>query len=311
MKLAFLFPGQGAQYVGMGQDLVEGYRVARETFAEADRALGWDLSGLCFHGPEARLQETEYTQPAILAHSVACWRVVAEYGLRADYLAGLSLGEYTALVTAGSLDFATALQLVQRRGRYMQEAVPLGQGSMAAVMGLDRDDVEQICAMAQGLVAPANYNCPGQIVISGETQAVQEAGRLALARGAQRVVPLAVSAPFHSVLMQPAADRLAGDLAQVEMSPWQVPVIANVNAQPYQTVADLVPGLVAQVVSPVRWEDSMRLLLAEGVQVFVELGPGRTLAGFLRKLNRDVQVFSVSDLKTLQKLLDFVSEGLL
>ncbi len=311
-KLAFLFPGQGAQYVGMGADLARAYREARETFDEADEVLGFSLSRLCFEGPAERLQETPITQPAILTASVACLRILERYGWRADVVAGLSLGEYTALVAAGALRFRDAVALVHKRGRFMEEAVPAGQGAMAAVIGLDREAVAEACrrgAAASGLVVEAvNFNCPGQVVIAGHAAAVERAGDEARALGARKVVPLAVSGPFHSSLMASARERLAAELERVPMADAAVPVVANVSGTCVRTAAEIRRALVEQVARPVLWEDGVRRMIADGVDHFVEVGPGTVLTGFLRKIDREVRVQNVQDLPSLERLLDLKGE---
>lgn len=305
-KTAFLFPGQGAQYAGMGRELAEAHPVARQAFEEADDALGLPLSRLCFEGPEEELALTENTQPALLAASVATLRVLQRSGFSCDIAAGLSLGEYTALVAAGALDYADALRLVRRRGRYMQEAVPPGQGAMAALLGLERSVVQQICETARsaGWVEPANYNCPGQVVVAGETAAVERAVELAREAGARRSVRLPVSAPFHCRLMEPAARRLDRDLAEVEFRPPRFPVVANVSARPVLGAEDIRPALKAQVSSPVLFEDSLRFLLEQGVTRFIEVGPGSALTGFVRKVSREVETARMDDPGTLGRLLE-------
>jgi [acyl-carrier-protein] S-malonyltransferase len=295
--IAFVFPGQGAQKVGMGQSLAASSSICRETFAEADEALGESLSALCFEGPADRLMLTENTQPAILAMSTAVARLAVSRGVRAQFAAGHSLGEYSAHVAAGTLSFADALRTVRRRGRYMQEAVPVGEGAMAAILGLDAGAVAQACADAADgqVVSPANLNAPGQIVIAGHTAAVARAGDRAKALGAKRVIPLAVSAPFHCALMTPAEDRLAPELRALASQDPAFPVVANVDAQPKLTAAASIDALVRQVSSPVRWEDVVRRLIADGATTFVELGPGAVLAGLIKKIDRSVTVFSVED----------------
>jgi [acyl-carrier-protein] S-malonyltransferase len=287
--IAFIFPGQGSQKVGMGKAMAEAYPVARETMAEADAALGQGLSGLCFNGPEDQLVLTQNTQPAILAVSVACYRVLVEQGFTPSFVAGHSLGEYSAHVAAGTLSFADALRTVRRRGRYMQEAVPVGQGAMAAILGLDAAKVAQACeAAAQGdVVSPANMNAPGQVVIAGSKAAVGRAIEQAKALGARRAIPLPVSAPFHCALMTPAQDRLAPDLRALTVSDPRVPVVANVDGEPRRDAAASIDALVRQVSSPVRWEDVMRRLASEGVHKYVEVGPGTVLTGLGRKILRD------------------------
>jgi [acyl-carrier-protein] S-malonyltransferase len=295
--IAFVFPGQGAQKVGMGRSLAASSSLCRETFAEADEALGESLSTLCFDGPADRLMLTENTQPAILAMSTAVARLAASRGIRAQFAAGHSLGEYSAHVAAGTLSFADALRTVRRRGRYMQEAVPVGDGAMAAILGLDADGVARACAeVADGqIVTPANLNAPGQIVIAGHAQAVLRASERAKALGAKRAIPLAVSAPFHCQLMKPAEDRLAPELRALASKDPAFPIVANVDAQPKRTAADSIEALVRQVSCPVRWEEVVRRLIAEGARTFVELGPGSVLAGLIKKIDRTVTVFSVED----------------
>ena len=308
--IAFVFPGQGAQKVGMGKALADEFPVCRETFAEADAALDEPLSQLCFEGPADRLLLTENTQPSILAVSVAAARLAASLGIRASFAAGHSLGEYSAHVAAGTLSFADALRTVRQRGQFMQEAVPVGAGAMAAILGLDEAGVAAACEAARAelagrVVAPANLNAPGQIVIAGHADAVTRAGELAKAGGARRVMALAVSAPFHCPLMKPAEDRLEPLLRRLDARDPGVPVIANVDAEPKRNAAAAIDALVQQVSSPVRWEAVVQRLIHEGVRTFVELGPGNVLGGLIKKIDRSATVVSVQapgDLPALESV---------
>ena len=295
--IAFVFPGQGSQSVGMGRALADAFAVCRETFAEADDALGTPLSRLIFEGPDADLRLTENTQPAILTVSVAAGRLLAACGFEPAFVAGHSLGEYSAHVCAGTLAFADAVQVVRRRGRYMQEAVPVGEGAMAAVMGLDAAAVAAVCeeAACGEVVSPANLNMPGQVVIAGASAAVARAAERAKARGAKRVVPLPVSAPFHCALMKPAEDRLAPELRALAAHDPRVPVVANVDAEPKRDAASAIEALVRQVSSPVRWDDVVRRLASEGVRKYVEVGPGTVLTGLGRKIQRDAAFANLED----------------
>jgi [acyl-carrier-protein] S-malonyltransferase len=293
--IAFLFPGQGSQAVGMGKALAEAFPEARAVFAEADAALGEPLSELIFNGPAEALTLTENTQPALLTVSTAASRVLASRGWLPDRVAGHSLGEYSAHVAAGTMAFADAVRIVRHRGRYMQEAVPVGSGAMAAILGLDVAAVEQACAEAAngGVVSPANLNAPGQVVIAGSTTAVARAIERAKALGARRAIPLQVSAPFHCALMKPAEDRLAPELRALAASNPRVPIIANVDAAPRTEAAAAVDALIRQIASPVRWEAVMRRLLADGVSTFVEVGPGTVLSGLGRKIARDATFVNI------------------
>jgi [acyl-carrier-protein] S-malonyltransferase len=287
--IAFLFPGQGSQKVGMGKALADAYPVCRDTFEEADAALGEPLSRVIFEGPEDQLVLTENAQPAILAVSIAAYRLIASRGLRPDFVAGHSLGEYSANVAAGTFSFADALRIVRRRGRYMQEAVPVGEGAMAAILGLDADAVAKACAEgSEGeVVSPANLNGAGQVVIAGARDAVKRAGERAKALGAKRVIPLTVSAPFHCALMKPAEERLAPDLRGLATTTPSVPIVANVDAAIKRDPASAIDALVRQVSSPVRWEALVARLASEGVTTYVEVGPGTVLTGLVRKIQRD------------------------
>jgi [acyl-carrier-protein] S-malonyltransferase len=291
--LALAFPGQGSQKVGMGRALCDSFAVARETFGRADEALGFPLSRLCFLGPESDLFRTENQQPAILTVSIAMLRVAEqERGLAGDIAVGHSLGEYSALVAAGALSFEDAVRLVRARGRFMQEAVPEGRGAMAAVLGMDRDALFAICteAAASQVCAPANFNGGGQIVIAGDREAVERAGVLLRQRGAKRVVPLPVSAPFHCALMEPAAVRLRQALAKVSFGPMRFPVVGNVLAAPYSDAAVVRDLLVSQVTSAVRFEECVRRLVALGARRLVEVGPGRVLSGLVKRIAREIAV---------------------
>ena len=303
--IAFLFPGQGSQVVGMGKELADIYPVARQTFEEADDALGYKLSQICFEGPEEKLKLTEITQPAILTASVAAWRVLNEKGLKPDYVAGHSLGEYSAHVAAGTLTFADALRTVRNRGRYMQQAVPVGVGAMAAVLGMLPEKVVEIANdAAQGEVCQAaNLNSPEQIVLSGNTGAIERAIPLATERGAKKAVRLPVSAPFHCALMQPAQDRLAADLRALNFQKSSCPVVCNVDAAVVDSPEAARDALVRQVTGAVRWEPSIRLLINRGVGLFIEVGPGKVLWGLMRQIDRSKTAATVGDEASLQKTL--------
>lgn len=310
-KLAFLFPGQGSQYPGMGRELAELYPIARSVFTEADKALGFSVSDLCFTGTEETLKLTANTQPAILSMSVAAYRVLAEKGVRPDFVAGHSLGEFSALVAAGGLEFVDAVRLVRRRGEYMQSAVPEGIGAMAAILGLAPAQVAELCRKAADgqVVAPANLNSPEQTVISGDAAAVKRAVELASASGAKRAVMLAVSAPFHSVLMLPAAKRLEADLRAAKFHPLRVPLVTNADAEITADGDESRESLIRQVTLPVRWEESVRELIEQGVNTFVEVGPGRVLTGLLRQIDRSVHVFNVEDEKSLHSTLERLAQA--
>lgn len=303
-KVAFIFPGQGSQHVGMGKTLFDNFKAAKETFEEADDALDLKIGSLCFTGPEADLKLTSNTQPAILTTSIAALRVLSsETALKPLLLAGHSLGEYTALVAAEVLSFRDAVRLVRARGKYMEEAVPVGTGAMAAILGMERDKVEQLCkeASKNEIVVPANFNCPGQIVISGHTGAVSRAVELAKEWGS-KAVPLPVSAPSHSPLMEPAGEKLLKELEKININDIKCPVISNSDADFYPSRDKVLGLLVKQLSRPVRWEDSVAKALSSGADTFIEVGPGKVLCGLLKRINREIKSFNVEDVDSLKAL---------
>jgi [acyl-carrier-protein] S-malonyltransferase len=308
-KVAFVFPGQASQYPGMGKELAEKYSVARAVFDEADQALGFSISKICFEGTEEELKQTANTQPAILTCSVAVFRVAAEKGLLPDFVAGHSLGEYSALVAAGSLKFADAVRLVRKRGTYMQEALPAGVGAMAAILGISPAVVADACKRAaeHEVCSAANLNSPDQTVISGNAGAVKRAVEIASQLGAKRAVMLPVSAPFHSALMIPAQEKLEKDLAATEFADLRWPLVTNVDADTETKGSEARDALVRQVSMPVRWEESVRVLIDEGVNTFVEIGPGRVLSGLLRQIERSVATLNIEDEKSLAMTLDKIA----
>ena len=305
MKIAFIFPGQGSQYVGMAKEFIENFKESKEVFDLASGLLGYDLAQLCMHGPAEKLNMTENTQPAILAASIAMLRPLERRGLAAGAAAGHSLGEYTAVTAAGGFELKDALALVQKRGKYMQEAVPEGVGLMAAILGMDRAAVEKTCleASKNGIVAPANYNSPGQIVIAGEKNAVEKAMELAKAAGAKRVVPLAVSVPSHCSLMKQAGDRLAKELDTVTIRDLRIPIVNNADAKFIRTSAELRPSLIRQISSSLYWEDSINRMTAEGYDTFVEIGPGKVLSGLVKRIAKGAKVLNVEDQKSMGETL--------
>lgn len=310
-KVAFVFPGQGSQAVGMGKEMYDRFECVRNVFAAADDALGFSITEMCFAGPEEELRKTYNTQPAILTASVAFYEVLKAEGLKPGIVAGHSLGEYSALVAAGALRFTDAVRLVQSRGRFMQEAVPLGEGSMAAVLGMDRDKVVEVCAQAQaemGTVQAVNFNCPGQIVIAGRVAAVEKAVDMLKQVGAKKVVMLPVSAPFHCDLMQPAAQRLAAELDKITVSDAEIPVVANFTGKAVTSGAEIKQLLISQAAGPVLWEDCVAEIINFGATNFVEVGPGKVLSGFTKKINKEINGFNVEDLVSLQKTLDYFKE---
>ncbi len=305
-RLLCVFPGQGSQFVGMGKDLCQADADVRALYEEANDALGYDLQQLCFEGPEETLRLTQHTQPAILVHSVAAWTLLAKRGVRPAMLAGHSLGEYSALVAAGVLAFADAVRLVHQRGRFMQEAVPPGEGTMAALMGIAREDVEALCAefAGDGVLQPANYNAPDQIVIAGETARVHAAVEAAKERRTGRTVVLNVSAPFHCRMLQSAATRLAEELAEVTFHAFAMPVIANVTATPHPSPSEVRDLLITQVASPVRWAESMQYAVAQGCDTLIEVGPGKVLASLMRRITRQVKARTVDEVLQDEALRD-------
>ncbi len=305
-KIAFIFPGQGAQYIGMGKQIALKYKSSSDIYDEASEALGQDMRKMIFDGDEETLKITENTQPAIVTTSVACLQPLLENGIQADYTAGLSLGEYTAHVASGTIGLKTVLSLVRKRGRYIQEAVPLGKGAMAAIIGLSPGAVEECCQKASefGVVEPANYNCPGQISISGEISAVEKAMTICTEKGAKRAVLLAVSAPFHCSLLKHAGELLDAELEGLEFSDFKVPLLANVNARVVESTSKIRETLVRQVSNPVLWEASMRYMLDNGVDTFIEIGPGKVLSGFMKKCSKEAMSFNVEDEESLERTLE-------
>lgn len=311
--ISFIFPGQGSQVVGMCKDVYDASPIAKKTFQEADEALGFAISKMCFEGPEDDLRLTYNTQPAILTVSTALARILAAEGIKPEITAGHSLGEYSALVAAGSMDFADAVRTVRKRGQFMQEAVPVGKGAMAAVMGLDDAKIVEICQQVEqdgGIVQAVNFNCPGQVVIAGEAAAVDKANALMKAAGAKRAVLLPVSAPFHSSLMQPAAVRLQEVLDSINMNDAQIPVVANVNAQKVTNAQEIKKLLVEQAAAPVRWVECVQTMQQSGAKLFVEVGPGKVLSGLSKKIAGDIPVINVENIASLEKALDYFKGGI-
>jgi [acyl-carrier-protein] S-malonyltransferase len=310
-KIAFLFPGQASQYPGMGRDLAEHYPESRAVFDEADAALGFSISKICFEGSEEALKQTENTQPAILTVSFAAYRALEKRGIVPDFAAGHSLGEYSAVVSAGGLNFSEAVKIVRGRGRYMQEAVPAGEGAMAAILGLPPAEVADICKKAAGneVVSPANLNSPEQTVISGGAAAVKRAVEIASQSGAKRAVMLPVSAPFHCEMMAPAQKRLEPDLRSAKFNALKFPVITNVDAEAITTGDEARDALIRQVTQPVRWLDSIHEMLEAGVMLFVEVGPGKVVTGLLRQIDRSIRACNVEDVASLEAALEKIAQA--
>lgn len=311
-KIACIFPGQGAQYPGMGKEIAENYDQAMAVFEKASRRLGVDMKNLCFEGSEEDLKKTENTQPSILTTCVAIFEVLKSKGVYPEMAAGLSLGEYAALIAAEAISFEDAVELVKKRGQYMQEAVPAGEGTMAAVMGMEKEILLECLEEARkfGVVEAANYNCPGQIVIAGHTHAVEEACALLKNKGAKRAKLLPVSAPFHSSLLKPAGEKLAIDLEKVELSDLKLPVVSNVHGRVIENREEIKKCLIEQVSTSVLWEESIRYMIDLGVDTFIEVGPGKSLSGFVKKISADVAIFNVEDIASLEKTVESIKERL-
>jgi [acyl-carrier-protein] S-malonyltransferase len=309
-KTAFIFPGQGAQYIGMGKELYQNIGVCKSIFDIADKELNFELSKLCFEGTESELNITENTQPAILTTSIAALMALREHGIKCDVTAGLSLGEYSALVCSGSMDFRDAVKLVKKRGRFMQEAVPVGIGTMAAILGLDANSVCEACSEARtsGIVEIANLNCPGQIVIAGEIAAVERALEIAKEKGAKRVMLLSVSAPFHTSMLRPAAEKLEMELRNVNIKAFTIPLMTNVNGDYVKSKEDIKDNLKVQVMSSVLWEAIIRNMIKDGVDTFVEIGPGKVLSGFVKKIDRKLTIINVEDMASLNKAVELLKK---
>ena len=305
-KVAFIFSGQGAQYVGMGKELYDNFESSRKVFEEADDALSFNISKLCFNGPKENLDKTKNTQPAILTTSIAALRVLEDEGVKPDVVAGLSLGEYSALVCSGALDFSTAVKLVKKRGQFMQEVVPEGKGSMSAIMGLTEESVKEVCRRASiaGIVQPANYNYPGQIVIGGETKAVDLACVMARETGAKKTIKLPVSAPFHTSMLLPAAEKLSRELKKIKIKDIKIPIITNVIADYIENKELIKEFLRKQVMYPTLWTNCLYKMIEDDVDTFIEVGPGRVLSGFVKRIDGNVKISNVEDIESLERTLN-------
>lgn len=301
-KMAFIYPGQGSQYVGMGKELYENFDIVKNTYEEASQALGFDVAKMSFESED--INKTEYTQPLMVTLSVALTRLLEEKNIKPDMTAGLSLGEYASFVCSNALDFKTAVTLVHKRGQYMQNCIPDGEWRMAAIIGLEDEIVENVCKELNGYVKCANYNCPGQVVIAGEKEEVEKACEKLSAVGARRTIMLNVTAPFHTDKLIEAKNNLAKDLANTTFNSFEIPVVKNLDASEYKNDDDFVSILSNHIVSPVQWRKSVEYMINQGVDTFIELGPGKTLSGFVRKINKDVKVYNVENIETLNKLLE-------
>lgn len=310
MKIGFIFSGQGSQYIGMGEEIERNFKEAGEIFDIASEELNMDIRTLCFKGPEEEINRTENTQPAILTVSAALTAVVKKYGIMPEVAAGLSLGEYSALLCSSAIDFSQAVKLVKKRGRFMQEAVPQGIGTMAAILGLKDSAVQEVCreASSYGIVEPSNYNCPGQIVIGGEIPAVEKAMEMAKEKGALKTVMLSVSAPFHTSMLKPASDKLEKEIEKIQFGELDIPVIANISGD-YIKHQNIKQNLVKQVMSPVLWEKTIRKMIDDEVDTFIEIGPGKVLSGFVKKIDRKKKVLNIEDMKSLEKVLEYFQIG--